>query len=92
MRPGLSHAGTEANVDERGRLVRVRVVPGSSRQSVEDSGDGTFRVRLKSPPEKGRANVELIEVMSEWFGVPRSSVSIVRGAGSRTKTLLIDGL
>lgn len=75
-------AGTE--------MIKVRVVPGSAGQGVERQEDGSFRVRVRSVPEKGRANRELVEVLSRHFGVSKSDLSIVRGAGSRDKVVRID--
>lgn len=70
--------------------ITVRVVPGSSRQCVERKEDGSFRVRLRCAPEKGRANRELVEALARHFGVAKSDVSIVRGTGSRDKVVLIE--
>ncbi len=44
---------------------------------------------LHSKAEKGKANEELIEVIAKLASVPRSSVSIIQGAGTRSKVLRI---
>jgi uncharacterized protein (TIGR00251 family) len=46
-------------------------------------------VALNSPPEKGRANDELIEYLARIASVPRSTTTIVRGDTSRHKTIRI---
>jgi uncharacterized protein len=44
-------------------------------------------VALNSPPEKGRANDELIDFLTRVVSVPRSTITIVRGDTSREKTI-----
>jgi uncharacterized protein (TIGR00251 family) len=68
----------------------VRVQPRSSRTGVEPEGEGRFRVRVHSAPEGGKANSEVIELLAEHFGVPRTRIKILRGASSRNKIVEID--
>jgi len=51
--------------------------------AVSDSGELT--VSVLSPPEKGRANQEVIELLADHFGLPVSRVRIVRGNAARFK-------
>ncbi len=69
--------------------IRVRVKPGSRRVGVEDMGDFLL-VRVKSPPVEGKANREMIEVLSDYFGVPKSRIRIVAGKSSRDKLVEIE--
>ncbi len=46
-------------------------------------------VALNAPPDKGKANEELIDFLARMVGVPRSAVAIVRGASARKKLLRI---
>jgi uncharacterized protein (TIGR00251 family) len=46
-------------------------------------------VALHSPPEKGRANDELIDLLARALKLPRANVTLVRGATSRFKTVRI---
>ena len=46
-------------------------------------------IRLNSAPEKGDANLELIEYLADQLRVPRSAVMIARGESSRRKTIRI---
>jgi uncharacterized protein YggU (UPF0235/DUF167 family) len=40
----------------------------------------------------GKANAEVGRLLAALLGVPRSDVSVIRGASSRDKTLLVHGL
>lgn len=70
--------------------IQVRVKP-NARASELVEGDGGWVARLKAPPVDGRANAELVRLVAERFGVPRSAVSIRSGAGGRLKLVDIDG-
>jgi uncharacterized protein (TIGR00251 family) len=67
----------------------VRVQPRSSRNEVVRNPDGTLKVYLTSPPVDGRANAELVNILSEEFGVPKGAVKIIRGAKGREKLVEI---
>jgi uncharacterized protein len=69
--------------------VRVRAKPGSSRRGIIRVSDDSLVIGLNSPPEKGRANDELIEILARSAGVPRSALVIVRGGNSRDKLIAI---
>ncbi len=77
---------------KRGALLNVRVEPRSSRTEVTAAPDGLLKVKLTAPPVGGAANKQLIEVLSEYFGVKKSAVRIVRGGASRNKVVEIEGL
>ena len=73
-----------------GRLrLSVRISPGSSTAGVSPAGDGSFRVRLRSRPVENRANNELIALLADEFGVPRSCVRIISGGHGRAKVVEI---
>ena len=67
--------------------ISVRVIPGSSRSDVEP-GD-PWRVHVHARPAEGKANEELLQILSRHFGVARSAVRILRGHASRSKTVEI---
>ena len=69
--------------------VDVHVIPRAKRATVERLADGGLRVRVTQPPEDGRANAAVIEMVARRFGVPRRAVTIVRGATSRQKLIEI---
>jgi hypothetical protein len=70
-------------------IVRVKVKPNSKRPGVVEEADGGLAVNLKSPPVEGKANEELIRVLAEKYGVPKSRVRIKMGSASRNKLVEI---
>jgi len=67
--------------------INVHIIPGSSKSDVE-AGD-PWRVHVHARPVEGKANEELVQILSDYFGVPRSAVRIVCGHTSRSKTVEI---
>lgn len=54
--------------------------------------DGVLLARVGAPPVDGRANVALCRLLAAELGLPRSAVSVVRGATARVKLVRVEGL
>ncbi len=80
-----------AGVGAMARL-SVRVQPGASRNEILRWEDGVLHLRVMAPPIEGRANAAVVAVLSGFLGVPKSSVSIVRGGRGRQKVVEIEGM
>jgi hypothetical protein len=67
--------------------ISVTVSPGASRtELVGRHGDG-WRARIAAPPERGRANKALVELLAVTLEVPVSSLRIVAGRSGRVKVV-----
>ena len=69
--------------------ITVKVIPSSGRQLCKLDGE-QLKCYLKSPPERGQANEELIVLLSKALGIPRISIRILAGATGRKKFIKID--
>ncbi len=69
--------------------IQVKVKPNSKQQDIQMGDDGVLRVRLKSPPVDGKANAELITLLAQHFGVPKSQITIKAGATSSSKLIQV---
>jgi uncharacterized protein (TIGR00251 family) len=74
-----------------GCTLTVRVHPGARTSAVTGVHDGALKISLTTPPTDGRANDALIAFLDERLRIPRSRISLVSGATSRSKTLRIAG-
>ena len=72
--------------------ISVRVSPGAREDAVTGWLDDALRVRVRAPAERGKANDAVCRLIASAIGVPPTSVSVVRGAGSRDKQLAIEGI
>jgi uncharacterized protein (TIGR00251 family) len=71
--------------------VRVKAIPRSARtEAAGELSDGTLKVKIAAPPEKGKANEELCRFLAGHYGVARSAVSIVSGHTSGLKLVRIE--
>ena len=68
--------------------LRIKVIPGAQRTEVIGwMANGVLKVRVQAPPEKGKANEELVKYFAKQLRLSRSEISIIKGRGSREKTL-----
>lgn len=72
--------------------IAVHTQPSASQNEVVGFKDGVLWVRLVAPPVKGKANQELIKLLSDVLGVSKSNLTIEKGITSRRKTVAIRGL
>ena len=73
--------------------IAVRVHPGARRDALVDRlASGEWKVAVSAPPEGGRANAAVVELVAELLGVKRGQVVVARGVSSRAKTVEITGL
>ncbi|MDJ0715985.1 MAG: DUF167 domain-containing protein [Prochloraceae cyanobacterium] len=70
--------------------ISVKVKPNSKQQKIEKSVDGSLIVRLKSPPVDGKANKELISLLSQKYNIAKSQISIESGLYSKNKLIKIN--
>jgi uncharacterized protein (TIGR00251 family) len=75
-----------------GATLAVRAQPGAKRNAVLGEQAGALKVAVTAPPEDGRANAALTELLRDWLGLKRSQVELAGGATNRNKTFLIRGL
>lgn len=79
-----------------GVLLAVRLTPKAGRArvgSVVEGADGgrVLKVAVTAPAEKGKANAALIALLAKTWRLPKSAITVVRGATDRNKTLMIAG-
>lgn len=70
----------------------ILVQPRASRAKIGPMHDGRLKIAVTAPPVDGEANAAVIELVAKRLGIARSCVEVVAGAGSRRKTLRIDGV
>ncbi|MHC1624469.1 MAG: DUF167 domain-containing protein [Methermicoccaceae archaeon] len=80
---------------KEGVLLDVEVIP-SSRSMEVPAGYDKWRARviikLKSKPEGGRANRELVMAFSGKLGIPQAKIKLVKGESNRKKSIFIEGM
>jgi uncharacterized protein (TIGR00251 family) len=75
-----------------GCILPVRAQPGARKTGVVGEQGGSLKVAVTAPPDQGRANKALVEVIREALNLKRSQVTLLSGETSREKKFLIHGL
>ena len=73
-----------------GVTVEVRAQPRARRTALA-CVDGALKAQVTAPPEDGRANAAVIELLAATWRLPKSAFAVTRGATSRDKVLSIAG-
>ena len=73
-------------------VIKVKVLPRSSRTEIAGRENDVYKVKLTDPPVEGRANKALIAFLAEKLGVPKRDIEMVSGKTGRLKTIRIRGL
>jgi uncharacterized protein (TIGR00251 family) len=74
-----------------GVLMSVRAQPGARKNAVTGEHGGALKVAVTAPPEDGRANAALVELLRDWLGLKRSELELATGQTNRNKQVLIRG-
>ncbi len=74
--------------------ISVKVTPHAKKNEVIEDGQDLFglrhfTVKTTQPPEDGKANKAVIELLSEFLDVKKSQVRITSGLTSRNKMVEI---
>lgn len=70
----------------------VRVHPRAKKNAITGELGDALKLSLTTPPIEGRANEACIEFFAKLLKVPRSSVTIASGQGSRNKVIRVVGV
>jgi uncharacterized protein len=79
-------------VEVRPAQLRLRVAPGARRSEIVGRYGDAWRVRVTAPPDRGRANDEVLQVLAEALEVRPRQLRLVAGAASRDKVVELDGI
>jgi uncharacterized protein (TIGR00251 family) len=72
-----------------GATLAIRAQPGARRNAVLGEQAGALKVAVTAPPEDGRANEAIVELLRDVFGWKRSQIELVSGYTNRNKVVLI---
>jgi hypothetical protein len=70
--------------------IQVKVMPNSKKPEVIKISGSAYRVRVDAPASENKANKRLVEILSEHFSVPKSSIKILKGFKSKDKIIKIE--
>jgi len=83
-------------VHKNGLTLSLKLTPKAAKNALvrtELDSDGKIRLKatVTAAPEKGKANIALIKLLSKKLGLPKTSIQLIAGEQSRLKTVLFAG-
>ncbi len=67
--------------------INVTVKPNSKTQTIEKIDDLNYILKFNVLPVDNAANKKVIEMLSEYFGKPKTTFNIIRGLKSKSKVV-----
>ena len=79
---------------EEGIIVELKVVPNSSKNGfvLPEAPGQPVKLKVTAQPIENKANKAVIEYLSKFFKVPKTSIVVLRGETSKEKTILLKTL
>jgi len=82
----------ELRATAHGVELGLKVVPGASRTAVLGVWGRSLKVAVAAPPEGGKANGAVVELLAGILGVRRADVTVVSGHTRPVKRVAVRGL
>lgn len=76
----------------KGSVLRCTCRPGRPATRIDGIHGDMLRVDLAAPPEDGKANAELLKLLTRILGLPAARVVLKSGQSARKKSVHLEGL
>ncbi len=86
------NANVELRDTPQGVRLTVKVVPGASRDRLVGALGKALKLAVAAPPEGGKANTAVCQLLARSLGVKAADVTIVTGHAQPLKHVLVQGL
>lgn len=72
--------------------LRLRVSPRAGNAAIVGRHGPAWKVRVTSPPERGKANQAVLSLLAKALEVPKTRLELVVGESARDKVVAVSGL
>lgn len=73
----------------QGATLAIRAQPGARKNAILGEQAGALKVAVTAPPEDGKANAAILDLLRDALQLKRSQLELVSGATHRQKVILI---
>lgn len=73
-------------------VVRIKVVPGGSRDQVAGMLGDELKIKVSAPPEGGKANAAVCALLAKTLGVAKRDVTVIAGHTQPHKQIRVAGI
>jgi uncharacterized protein (TIGR00251 family) len=75
-----------------GIILNIRAQPGARKDEIIGLFADSIKIRVTAPPERGKANEAIIELLADKLGLKKSAIKVISGETSRDKKVLVQGV
>jgi uncharacterized protein len=73
---------------EKTIYLQIKISPGKPRTEIKEiMENNVIKISISSPPEKGKANKELIKFLSKEFNIQKDNIKITSGQTDKIKLI-----
>jgi uncharacterized protein (TIGR00251 family) len=65
--------------------IKVKVFPESKTNEIIKKSEDSFEIKVKQKPVDGKANSQVIELLSLYLKIPQNKIFLVKGHKERNK-------
>jgi uncharacterized protein (TIGR00251 family) len=69
--------------------LKLYIQPGASKTEIVGLHGDSLKIKIKSPPVEGEANLELLKFLQKKLKLKKDQLELIRGEKSRNKVVLI---
>ena len=70
-----------------GIVANIKISPTAKKNEIIREGE-FVKIKITAQPIDGKANKALVEFLSKYFKIPKTSIKILKGETSKEKTVL----
>lgn len=71
------------------KYYQIKVIPGAKENKIIEQTETFLKIKLKAPPQEGKANQALLDFLSKTLKIAKSNIIIISGLKSRNKKIKI---
>jgi uncharacterized protein len=75
-----------------GCILPIRAQPGARKNAVIGEHNGALKIAVTAPPDRGKANKALVELLGRVLAVKRAQIELCSGLTSHDKRFLVRGM
>lgn len=78
---------------KKGITLNIKITPNAAQNKIKkwEKADTQLKMEVKAAPEKGKANKEVIKLLSKQLKTPQNKLEILTGSTTKTKIILLAG-
>jgi uncharacterized protein len=74
-------------------ILKVKIIPNAKATEIIGFDENqVLKVKIKAPPEKGKANLALVNFLAKKLKIAKNQITIISGLSSRFKVLKIENI